>query len=463
MLQVGISKQIITPERGVSLAGYFNERPNTGVLDDLNVKVVLFKKDSVITGLVSFELVITNLRLVDNIKSKLKVKGYDFADDLIMAATHTHTGPDINLRDDSLCGGNGLNERQFSSIEDKTVCAIEEAYANLQDSTIEAVKVNNNPCAFNRRYWMKDGTVQTNPGKLNPNIDRPEGPVDDEISLMAIKQDDRIAGMITNICNHNDTIGGNLVSADWPGRMEKAIQNQLGYDVPVLAMIGCSGNINHFDVTNDTDQACYVEACRIGKTYANIVVGMLDDLEAVEVDNIQVDSCDFEVPYQVISNERLAEAKATIERIGDVSTDENLTSEGIAAGLGPVAKMFAEQLVDFKEKCSGKSRTFKLINIKLGKDLMLLSAPSEPFTEAGLHIKENSPFKYNFIASYANGCCGYMCMPECYSRGGYEILPVVGCGPGEDSLMRLMAAWGDLVSKDASLQKSVPARPTNTS
>ena len=447
MLQVGISRQIITPERGVSLAGYFNPRPNTGVLDDLQVKVILFKKDSVVTGLVSFELVFASLRLVDGVKAKLKAKGYDFAENLIIAATHTHTGPDIHHKYDSLAGEDGLNEEQFASLEDKAVCAVEEAYANLQDSTLEAVKVNNNPCAFNRRYWMKTGIVQTNPGKLNPDIDRPEGPVDDEISVLAIRQNGRLGGIIANICNHNDTIGGNLVSADWPGRMERAVQNELGSDVPVITMVGCSGNINHFDVSNNNDQTCYAESCRIGKIYGGIVVDMLDDLEAVEVDKIQVDTSDFEVPYQLISDERVADAKALIERIGDVSADEDMTSEGIAAGVGAVAKMFAEQLVDFKGKCSGKSRTFKLVNVKMGKDLMLLSTPGEAFTEAGLHVKENSPFKYNFITAYANGSCGYMCMPECYSRGGYEILPVVGGGPERDTLMRLMDAWDELVSK----------------
>lgn len=441
MLQVGISRQIITPELGVSLAGYFNPRPNTGVLDDIHVKVVLFKKDSVVSGLLSFELVYANLRLVDNVKNKLKAKGYDFTDNLIIAGTHTHTGPDLRPEK------GGLNDKQFDNMEDKAVCAVEEAYANLQDATIESAKVNNNPCAFNRRYWMKDGTVSTNPGKLNPNIDRPEGPVDDEISVLAIKQNGRLAGLISNICNHNDTVSGNLVSAEWPGRLEKTVRTALGYDVPVLTLVGCSGNINHFDVSNNNDQTCYAETCRIGKIYGEIVLGLLDVLEPVEVDKIQVDSSDFVIPYQVISDERVMEAKATIERIGNVSTDEDMTSEGIAAGSGPVAKMFAEQLVAFKEKCSGKSRTFKLVNIKMGKDLMFLSAPGEPFTEAGLHVKEKSPFKYNFITAYGNGTCGYMCMPECYERGGYEILPVAGGGPKEDTITRLMSAWDELVSK----------------
>ena len=441
MLQAGISKQVITPERDVSLAGYFNKRPNIGVLDDLYVKAVLFKKDSVITGLVSFDLIFVSLKLINNIKTKLKYKGYDFTDNLIMAATHTHTGPELRPNK------NGLNDKQFDSLADKTVCAIEEAYANLQDTTVESAKTNNNPCAFNRRYWMKDGTVQTNPGKLNPNIDRPEGPVDDEISILTIKQDGRLIGIITNICNHNDTVSGNLVSAEWPGRLEKTVQHELECDVTVLNLVGCSGNINHFNVTNDNDQTCYAETCRIGKIYGEIVVGLLDVLEPVEVDKIQVDSSDFVIPYQVISDEQVAEAKATIARIGNVSTDENLTSEGIASGSGPVAKMFADQLLSFRKNCSGKSRTFILTSIKLGKNLMFLCAPGEPFTEGGLHVKEKSPFKYNFIISYANGNGGYMCMPDCYERGGYEILPVIDGGPREDTLMRLMSAWDELVSK----------------
>jgi hypothetical protein len=109
--------------------------------------------------------------------------------------------------------------------------------------------------------------------------------------------------------------------------------------------------------------------------------------------------------------------------------------------------MFAEQLLDFSDKCSGKSRMYRLLNIKMGKDLMFISAPGEIFTEAGLDIKSKSPFKFNFVVAYALGSCGYMCMPECYSRGGYEILPVVNGGPREDTIVRLMEAWGELIKK----------------
>jgi hypothetical protein len=32
--------------------------------------------------------------------------------------------------------------------------------------------------SFNRRYLLKDGTVKMNPGRRNPDIVRPAGPVD---------------------------------------------------------------------------------------------------------------------------------------------------------------------------------------------------------------------------------------------------------------------------------------------
>lgn len=39
--QAGFARRRINPPVGLSLAGYFNPRPNRGVMDDLCVKVLL--------------------------------------------------------------------------------------------------------------------------------------------------------------------------------------------------------------------------------------------------------------------------------------------------------------------------------------------------------------------------------------------------------------------------------------
>ena len=270
MLQAGFSREIITPGRGVPLCGYFNPRPNTGILDDLFIRAMIFENDGVTAGIVVFDLCFLSVALIKKIKAGLKAAGVKFGDNLIFSATHTHTGPYI---DDFF--GVEADAAYLKMLKNKAVAAVRQAYANLAPAELLTGSVKDNPLAFNRRFWMKSGKVLTNPGKLNPDIVRPEGPVDDEIGVIAVKQDGRVSAIIANIVNHTDTVSGDFVSADWPGRMERTIQNSLGYDVPVLTLIGCSGNINHLDVSNNDEFYGYAEAKRIGDAYAAIVAGLL--------------------------------------------------------------------------------------------------------------------------------------------------------------------------------------------
>ena len=45
MFKAGYAQEVITPPAGVGLQGYFNERPNEGMYDDLFVKVVAMEID----------------------------------------------------------------------------------------------------------------------------------------------------------------------------------------------------------------------------------------------------------------------------------------------------------------------------------------------------------------------------------------------------------------------------------
>jgi len=426
-MHAGLSKEIITPVRGIPLCGYFNPRPNIGIMDDLFIRTVIFEDNGVTSGLVVFDVCFLSVALIKKIKAGIKAAGMKFGGNLIFSATHTHTGP---YTEDFL--GVNADAAYLEFLKNKTVAAVKQAYANLAPAELMSGSVKNNPLAFNRRYWMKNGRVLTNPGKLNPDIVKPEGPVDTEVGIIAVRQDGRISAIIANIVNHTDTISGDFVSADWPGRMEKSLQNSLGYDVPVLTLIGCSGNINHFDVSTKKNQSCYAEACRIGAEYAVIITRMLKTLKKISVKNLVSSSREVTIPFRIISEAEVKKAKAIIVRVGKAATsDGNMTSEGLATGDGPVARFFAEQLVEFKKKCSGKSRKFSIVSIKFDDKLALTSLPGEIFTEIGLDIKKRSPFKQTWPVTLGMGECGYVPLAECFARGGYEILPIVGGGPEE--------------------------------
>ena len=63
--------------------------------------------------------------------------------------------------------------------------------------------------------------------------------------------------------------------------------------------------------------------------------------------------------------------------------------------------------------------TFGVQAMRIG-DIGLAGMPGEIFVEAGLAIKEQSPFEKNFTIELANGCLGYVSTAEAQTHGGYE-------------------------------------------
>ena len=420
-LRTGFGLGIISPPRGVSLAGYFGPRYNRGVLDHLYARACIFRNDSATGGILQLDLIEITENLDAAIRRALTEAGVGYAGKLIICATHTHTGSD--LRRDIAAVDPELQQTMFDSIVRQSVYAVQSAELNLACAEVSCGSVINNPLAFNRRYWMKDGTVATNPGKLNPDIDRPEGPVDREIGILKVVQDGEMTGLIVNIVNHTDTIGGDLVSADWPGFLERALQRRCGHEIPVITLVGASGNINHFDVSSAQSQTHYGEAERIGEGYARIVWDELANTQPLASADLTVKSAPFSVQKYAPGPEELAEAK---ELAGDTreAGGEALTSEDLARGDNAVMRWFAQQKVVFAEEEGGTVVEYQVTALRFGRDLAIVSLPGEPFTEVGLGIKEGAPFSRTFMVSNANGYAGYLPMAECYARGGYEQRPV---------------------------------------
>ena len=159
---------------------------------------------------------------------------------VMFCATHTHTGPFTTSY-----FANGVDNDYLELLIGKTLSAVRFAHRNLATAELSAAQTECSTLAFNRRYVMKNGKVLTNPGKLNPNIVRPEGTIDPAIPFFAVRQFGHYRLIVVNISNQTDTTGGDLVSADWPGHLEKAIQYELGEEVPVMTSSARKGRRRH--------------------------------------------------------------------------------------------------------------------------------------------------------------------------------------------------------------------------
>jgi hypothetical protein len=82
---------------------------------------------------------------------------------------------------------------------------------------------------------------------------------------------------------------------------------------------------------------------------------------------------------------------------------------------------------------------------RVGDDIALLALIGEPFVEAQLKIKLNSPARYTYIAHMSNGYVGYIPTPHALKAGGYETWAGAGSKLAPEALDMITDASIDLL------------------
>lgn len=421
MLKAGFAQIDITPRRQVSLAGYFNDRISKGVSDNLYARVVILEKDNVSLVIITLDLIGLPSEDMENVRMRLKKRFGIPAEHIIISCTHTHTAPATST----------LFEVRKDKVFVKGIVplieeAVKRAMANKRTSEVYISKIREKGLSFNRRYIMKDGRVITNPPKNSPDIVKPEGPVDNLITTLEFVSKKKIIGLLINATNHVDTIGGNKISADWPGHLGRELNKKLKRRFPVMVLTGTAGNINHFDPANPKCQTSYKESQRIGNAYSRYVLKSLKKKTRLKTDSLSCISKKLTVPYRKVSRLEIKKTKELLKLPSSVSAD-NLTSEDLAQGNIAVKKLFARELLDFV-KLYQSAAVFRLrkrdkINITLFRigSLAIVGIPGEPFVEIGLAIKEIKYFSHIIVTGNTNGSSGYIPLKKHFAKGGYEV------------------------------------------
>jgi len=401
----------ITPPVGIDLAGYFNVRKADNILDNLYAKSTVLKVDDTEVAITSCDLCVIPRELVLRIRELASGWSGISKDNIMVSATHTHTGPVTA----GLLAGE-VDSGYVDLLTRKVATSIFMAKKNLREAIIKVGRGKEDSIVFNRRYLMKDGTVVTNPGKLNPDIVKPAGPVDPELLTVLVEstEGDPIALMV-NYANHIDTIGGTGISSDYPGVMDRILKRFLG-DIPVLFLNGAEGNINHIDVNDPTPQGGYGEAERIGKILAGAVIKVLSKMDSIR-ERLKIKTSLLKIPLRKPSKEDIERAKRLLSEVAE-SKSKELTAFDLAKGSIEIERVYAKEIL-LLSQLDRDLEELELQSISLG-DLALVGIPGEPFVEIGLAIKEKSPFRYTGIVSLANGYSGYIPTEKAFDEGGYE-------------------------------------------
>jgi hypothetical protein len=435
--RLGTAAVPINPPLGIALAGYYHERSREGVLDDIFAKATVLDDGQTRAAIVVCDLISMPRWIVVEARQMIEAQTGILGTNVIIAATHTHTAP-VLFREWSRDDSDGTTKpvsKNYSRLLPKLIAeAVAAANEKRQPVRVSVGKESEARLVNNRRFWMRDGSVGWNPGKLNSQIVRPAGPIDPEVGVFyAETAAEKPAPLLTfvNYAMHPDTTGGTRISADYPGALSRALALYKGPGMLTLFGNGTCGNINHTDVDWAGRQSGPHEAARLGTILAAAVFKAYPRLQPLTtIGSIRVRSEIVKLPLPPFTPDQLEQARLDVRAARDNTRD------------GFMKLVRAHRTLDVAAR-EGKPQEVEMQVMTLGRDVAWVAWPGEIFVELGLSVKAGSPFAHTYNVELANGAIGYIPNKSAYPEGNYEVESSrVAAGSGEmlvTSALRMLA------------------------
>lgn len=348
------------------------------------------------------------------------------ASQMLISATHSHSCAAMTPAFQS-----DPDPAYVHSLPPRIAEALIRAYRNLEPAEIAWGRDADPTQVFNRRWFVKpdqtyenpfDGTADRalmNPGFQSPRVSEPTGPVDPDVSLLAVraKADGRPIAVFANYSLHY--VGGvQAISADYFAAFAREIGLRLGAGdaryagKPAFVGImsnGTSGNINNLDYSKPAPPRAPAGE-RI-----EVVARSVADAAMRSWDRLQ-----WQSNPPLASRERdlsLGVRKATaaeLDRARNLVATTPRDKDGQFSDRKAIYAREAIALDAYPDQVPVKLQVHRI-----GR-LTIAAIPCEVFVEIGLDLKRHKPLDEHFTISLANGYNGYLPTPEHHKLGGYE-------------------------------------------
>ncbi len=429
-LKVGFARLDITPPLGVDVVGYFKERIADGILDNLYVNAIAIEKGKERIMIMCVDSLYVKTPFANKTIKLISERTGLNEDAIFINATHTHTGPMLDIftengaEDDGLVIDGKLNALYANMAMNKIVDCAVLALEDLKPARMGYALTKAENIGFNRRYLMKDGSTQTNPGVNNPDIVKCIGLLDERLNVVRFEREDGSNIVMGNYGDHPDTIGGNKISGDWPALtrtvFERAMEN-----TKCVFFNGAQGDINHIKInpvggeynglTNDFDNVPrgYAHAKHMANVVAGAMMQVYEKVNFVGADSISYKTKIVNVPTNMPKKEDMKQAYY-IRDMHEAGRDAELPYKGML-----LTTFVAEALRMIRLENGPEYNPMKLSAVSFG-NIVMLGIPGEPFTGIGMGVKEAEGWDMIMPCCLTNGSEGYFPMQDSYDEGGYE-------------------------------------------
>ena len=429
--KLGAAKTGMTPPKGSIIGDSYGIRVSEGVHDELYIKTLVFEQAGQRVAFITLDVISLPHLLVMTSRALIHKQTGIAVNNIILNATHLHAGPQMNPLFWDVVGGSAkLKSQEYThKMPELILESVESAISKIQPVHVSIGNVQETSISFNRRFLMKDGTFKTNPGKLNPNIVRPAGPIDPSLSMVYFESlDKKPVAILVNFALHVAVVGGNNFSSDFPGVMSNLIGKAKGEEVVTVFTNGTSGNINHIDVSNSNQLSGFDESQRIGTILADRVLNALNSLRPISITSLKATIQAVNLPvFKVVEKLEMIWAKDVISKFG------NPKGSGFA---DVVSAWRILDLVKYKGGLDtrhnstttvpltgdGSALESEVSVIAFGDQMALVGFPGDAFVELGLGIKLNSPFPFTIVSEQSgNGTLSYIPNKKAFPEGQYEV------------------------------------------
>jgi neutral ceramidase len=410
VLKGGCAKVNITPPLGIPLIGSYG-KPSDDVLDELYARALVLSDGENTIAIVSADLLYTQLEEITNpVRQIIKEKADIPEENILVCATHTHSGPEVFTRSKVPREGRlpafQIDQSYLETLIRKIASSVLIAYKHTQGDSgeagtqvrIGAARGQIPEILYNRRPKNAEGMakmaftlpaevtatrkINTGPGgdvmvtfTLPDEKEQLEfGLIDPEVRVLRVEDmNGQIVGSLVNFGCHPVCIYPSLstsISADYPAYATQVVEQTEGGIC--LFALGLAGNTVPI-------QRGVTARGQIGKALGG----------------------------------------EALRRLQLVATTGDVTLEGRKKEVRfPVKKAPSPDGVADDDK--GKEYATSEIQVLRLDEIYILGLPGEILVEVGLQIKKRAGVENLFIITLSNDTIGYVCHSQAYEEGGYE-------------------------------------------
>ena len=458
-MKIGLARTDITPPLGTLLCGQLTPLPAAGVESPLHATAMCLDDGRTRVLLCGCDILAVTNELAAEISADVERASGVPAENVILATTHTHSGPNTIY-----VFGTDADRAYLGQMKRGIVEAMTQAAANTVPGKLQVAGGDCEGYAFNRRFVMSDGTIQTHPLKLDPHIVEPEGPDSTHLDVLhAADEGGRPLGGAVGFGCHATVMprDNDHVSPDFAGCVSAELARRLGDSAKVLFLQGAQGNVCQVNPMDDSRTEVGLPwAQEMGRAISGRAVELIDRGAAPAAGPLRTATRTLSIPRRRIpaelvawaSRHQPAEAEPPVlsnygvERFGRIAPP--LVSLQVLFESRFWADFYANEILTLVRARAAQPSLEFTARVVAQDNWALVPLPCELFAEWADAIRQTSPFDHTIVVSLANGWNGYVPTETAFQRkGGYETKEVTSTLLDPCAGRMILAAVQDLLGQ----------------